>query len=138
MSIGKAIHSRLSAHSGTSALVSARIYPMRLPQPPTYPAVRYQVIGAPRTHAMGVDTGEVHARVQVDCYATTYSGVRALADQVRLALNRWGDTAGGVVVDHVLLDEERDADEPTVVRDGERGVYRVMMDFLAHYQEAVA
>lgn len=137
--IGKAIHARLGAHAGTKNLVGNRIYPLRLPQGPTYPAVRYQVIGAPRTHVMGGSTGEVHARVQVDCYADTYEGAKELADQVRLALNWLMDTTvGGVAVEVIMLEDERDLDEPTTILPGEKGIYRVMFDFIAHYAEAVA
>lgn len=139
--IGKAIHARLKAHTGTAALVESRIYPLRLPQGPTYPAIRYQVISTPRTHLMG-DTADAsiqaHARVQVDCYDETYAGVRALAEQVRLALSRWSGTAGGVTVEVVFLDDERDLDEPTLVHGGEQGVFHVMMDLVAHYQDAAA
>lgn len=139
--IGKAIHARLKAHAGTSALVGSRVYPLRLPQGPTYPAVRYQVIGAPRTHLMG-DTPDasqwVHSRVQVDCYAVTYAGAHALAFQVRMALSRWSGSAGGLAVESVFLGAERDEDEPTLVHHGEQGLYRVTMDFIVHYQEAAA
>lgn len=136
--IGQAIHARLKAHAGTSALVESRVYPLRLPEGPTYPAIRYQVIGAPRTHLMG-DSADasigVHSRVQVDCFAETYAGVRAVAEQVRLALSRWSGTAGGVTVEVVFLDDERDLDEPTLIHGGEQGVYRVMFDFIAHYED---
>lgn len=136
--IGKAIKARLTAHSGTDALVGGRIYPLRLPQGPTYPAVRYQVISAPRTQLMGGPVGEVHARVQVDCYALTYEEADQLSAQVRIALNRWDGTSGGVVVEAVFLENERDIDEPETIDKGERGVYRKMLDFMAHYAEAVA
>lgn len=139
--IGKAIQARLAAHAGTAALVVDRIYPMRLPQPTTFPAIRYQVIGAPRTHVMGATPDasiEVHSRVQVDCYAVTYNGARSLAEQVRLALSRWSGTAGGVTVEVLFLDDARDLDEQEFVHGDEMGVYRVMMDFMAHYQDAAA
>lgn len=133
--IGKAIHGRLGAVAGVTALVGTRIYPSRLPQGPTYPAIRYQVIDAPRTHLMTRDPGEVHARVQVDSYSKTYAQAQAVAAQVRLALSRWEGTAGGVTVEHVFLDDERDLDEPQPLHDGETGIYRVMQDYIAHYFE---
>lgn len=139
--IGLAVKARLTAHAGTSALVASRVYPLRLPQGPTYPAVRYQLIGAPRTHLMGDDPDAsigVHARVQVDCYADTYAGAHELAEQVRLALSRWSGTSGGVAVEVVFLEDERDMDEPTIKHESEEGVYRVMMDLIAHYQDAAA
>ena len=135
MSVGKAIYARLVAHAGTTALVGTRVYPLRLPQGPTYPAIRYQVISAPREHAMGADTGTVHARVQVDCWATTYAGAKALAAQVILALSRWGGTSGGVVVEHVFLENEIDRFEPDPLIGGADGADRVLLDFMAHYTE---
>lgn len=138
--IGDALHARLKAHAGTYALVGSRIFPLRLPQgigseSLPYPAVRYQIIGAPRTHVMGQDTGEVHARVQVDCYAEKYRDAHLVSAQVRAALSRWGGTAGGVNVEHIFLDDERDMDEPTHEFEGEKGLYRVMLDFIVHYAE---
>ena len=133
--VGKAIYARLQAVAGVTALVGTRVYPLRLPQGPTYPAIRYQKIDAPRTHLMTWDPGEVHARVQVDSYAKTYDGAQALAAQVRGALSRWGGAAGGVTVEHVFLDDERDIDEPEPLHDGESGIYRVMQDYIVHYGE---
>lgn len=138
--IGDAIHAQLTGHSGTRALVGSRVYPLRLPQGTgasslPYPAVRYQVIGAPRSHVMGQDTGEVFARVQVDCYAETYRDAHLLSAQVRAALSRQSGTWGGVVIDSVFLEDERDMDEPLVEWDGEQGVYRVMLDFIVNYLE---
>lgn len=133
--VGNAIYARLAAHAGTAALVGTRIYPVRINQGVTYPAIRYQVISAPREHVMTQDTGEVHARVQIDSYATTPEGAHAVAAQVRAALSRWGGTAGGVTVEHVFLDDERDIDEPTPVVAGDKGLFRVMQDYLVHYGE---
>ena len=133
--VGNAIYARLAAHAGTAALVGTRIYALRLNQGVTYPAIRFQVIGSPRVHAMTADTGQVDARVQVDSYAETYEGAHAVAAQVRAALSRWGGTAGGVTVEHAFLDDERDLDEPTVTVNGDAGIYRVMQDFMVHYGE---
>lgn len=139
--IGKAISARLKAHAGTAALVGTRVRPSRLEQGVKYPAIVYQVIGSPRTHLMG-DTSDasrwVTANMQVDCYAKTYAEAQALAEQVRLALSRWSGTAGGVAVEVVFFEDARDMDEPTLVDHGDEGVYRVMMDFKAHYQDAAA
>ena len=135
MILGDAIYARLKAHAGTLALVNTRIYPLRLPQGPTYPAIRYQLIGAPETHLMGNDPGSVHSRVQIDCYAETYRSAHLLKAEVRDALSRWEGTVGGVVVDHLFLDDWRDMEEPTLEHDGEQGIYRVMMDLVAHYSD---
>ena len=138
--LGDAIYARLKAHAGTTALVGTRIYPLRLPQgigaaSLPYPAIRYQVIERPRTHLMGADLNERHAEAQVDCYASTYRDAHLLAAQVISALSRWDGTAGGVVVLHIFLDGALDTDEPTIEWDGEQGVYRVMLQFTAHWQD---
>lgn len=138
MAIGKAIKARLTAHAGTDALVDGRIYPEEAPQGPTYPLIVYQVIGAPRTYVMGGATGEVDADVQIDCYAGTYEEVGDLATQVRLALNFFAGTSGGVVVERVFLDNEFGNPEPQLVRSDEVGIRRRTMLFTVHYAEAVA
>lgn len=139
--IGKAISARLTAHAGTNALAGSRHYPLHAPQGPTYPFTVYQMIGSPRTHLMGDSPDAsrwVEASMQIDCYAKTYAGTHALAEQVRLALSRWSGTAGGVTVEVVFFEDARDMDEPELVQHGDQGVYRVMMDFTAHYQDAAA
>lgn len=139
--IGDAVFARLTAHTGTFALVGRRVYPLRLPQgigqdpQIPYPAIRYQVFERPRTHLMGADLNERHAELQVDCYARTYRGAHTLAEQAISALSRWDGTAGGVVVLHVFLDGMLDMDEPTIQQDGEQGLYRVMLQFTAHWQD---
>jgi hypothetical protein len=133
--VGKAMYARLAAVAGVSNLVGTRIYALRLPQNVTYPAIRYQQISAVRESAMGADTGDVTARMQVDSFAATYAGAQALAKQVRLALARWGGTAGGIVVEHVFIANELDRFEPEVLEDGTSGVPRVLQDYVVHFED---
>ena len=133
-----AVHSpvlwRLQTATGSVAYCSQRIYPARLPQDPQLPAMTYQVISAPREHAMGSDPGHVHARVQVDIYDKTYLGTVSGGKWVREALSRWGGTASGVIVFQSFLDNEIDAYEQTL-EGADRRVWRRTLDFIIHYQE---
>lgn len=84
--IGIALRARLIADTAVKAIIVARVYPDRLPQSPTLPAVVYNVVsGVDECHLGGL-VGVAHARVQVDCYATTRAAANALATAVRDAL----------------------------------------------------
>jgi hypothetical protein len=68
-----------------SALIGDRVYPVRLPQGVTLPAVTYQRVagGEDLTHS---GAGPARALVQVDCWANGYDAALTLAAAVRAAL----------------------------------------------------
>lgn len=85
MTAEEAICAQLLATAGVTALVSTRVYQLRLPQGPTLPAVRVQAIGAVDFyHLRGGDVTE-RARVQTDAYAAESSGVDPYAQAVAVA-----------------------------------------------------
>lgn len=131
---GAVVVSRLETATGSSSYSGDRVYPVILPQDAALPAFTYQVITAPREHAMSVDEGTVHARVQVDVYDTTYLGTASGGKHARDALNRFRGTATGITVHEILLDNERDAFEDKL-EGSERRVWRRSMDYLVHYVE---
>lgn len=89
MSVETALFTRLtSTHAGTAALIGTRCYPLRLPQKPTFPAVVYQRVSS--SGQIGT-TDRRTPRLQLSCWATTYAGARALAVQVRAALEEYAD-----------------------------------------------
>lgn len=94
MTVEEAVVARLLALSAVTALVSTRVYLDRLPQSPTYPCVRVQLIDEQQDpHMRGAMAMRV-ARVQVDTFAQERSGVNpyALAQTVASAVH--GDDAG--------------------------------------------
>jgi hypothetical protein len=104
------IYNRLSTFAGLSALVNTRVYPLILPQGVTYPAVTYQRTGSePRESCMLSDSGFAYGLFRVIAWDNTYAGARAVAKQVRLALQRW-QTAGVqdtyIINDFDTYDEE--------------------------------
>ena len=79
----------------------------RLPQPPTFPAIRYQRIYTTRQSAVdGTATGAVECGVQIDCIANTLDAATTLADSVRGVLNRRTGTWGSLKCLFVSLDTE--------------------------------
>lgn len=121
--------SRLDGFAGLSALVTARIYPLVLPQKPALPAVTYQRIDGPRMSGMTAEHGIATPRVQVDSYAATYASAKAVAKQVRLALQRWAGVEAAVTVLDSFLDGDRD------LYDDEVEAYRVSADYIIHHRE---
>jgi hypothetical protein len=127
--IDTAIWLRLSGYAGLSALVAARIYPPPVPQNAVYPLVTYQLIDEVEQHAFGVASGIVDTRYQVDCWAFTLSGARALATQVRLALDNYAGTSDTIIILNSFFDSGKVMDF-----DPEEGVHRYSQDFLIEYR----
>jgi hypothetical protein len=69
-SVDESLLSRLQGFAGLSALTT-RIYPDKLPQGVTYPAVSMSRISTVESHAMGVDVGVKRARFQLSCWGST-------------------------------------------------------------------
>lgn len=129
MNAEKAIYARLAAVAGVTALVGTRIYPVLAPQNPTFPHLVYQRISAERIGNLGADTDMVESRVQVSCFADSYSGTKELADAVRLALQRADGTFGGVTVDDMWIESDQDIYDPQT-RD-----HFVAIDVLVRHRE---
>lgn len=99
---------RVTTYAGVSALMGTRLYAAILPPDVTLPCMTYKRVAAERTPVFGgVNAGPVIATFEFTCWAMTYLGVRALADQLRQALDRWATTTG-VTVEDVFLESESD------------------------------
>ena len=101
---------------------STRIYPLLLPQSPTYPAITYQQISSVASHAMGADSPLRVVRIQVNSWADTYAAAQSLAAEVAATLSRYRGTLADVRVLDILLDNElslydADADSRRVIQD---------------------
>ena len=134
MSLQSILYTRLTTHVGTNALIALRARPNGLEQNETYPAISFQMISEDRRSAMGADIGIVHARWQIDCWdqddssGAGYDGAKALAEQVRQALQRWTNASGPKVFDTFLINA---AEIPEPVID----ISRVSLDFMFHHTE---
>jgi hypothetical protein len=122
-----AIWSAILASAPVTALVGTRVYPMMLPQGPTFPAIVYQRIST--VPDMLVDgPGFAPIRMQLSMWATTFDGARTLADAVVTALH--GYHGGELRLSRLinLLDDY----EP------DTKLFRVIADFRVHHTQGVA
>lgn len=135
MSIESALYDRLAAASGLTALVSARIYPLQAPQGDETPYVVWQRIGGRRIGNLAGASRVALATFQVACYATTFLAARAVADQVRYALNGYNGTQSGQVIRVISIAADRDDidfSEPATP------LYRAITDYLVPHEEATS
>jgi hypothetical protein len=127
--IDSALFSRLSGHAGLKALVSTRVYPPPAPQNAAYPLVTYQEIDRVSPHVMGKTAGVTHVRYQIDSWATTLSGAKAVAAQVEAALDNYAGTSSGIAIKNAFLD----TGQSSPYDDGE-GAHRYIQDFIIEYE----
>lgn len=128
-----AVVAHLKAYAGLSALVGSRIYPLTMPQDATLPCVTYQRVSGIRHSAMGQDTGLATVRLSFSCWAATYASAKAVAKQLRLALQRCASTigSGANTATGVASFIETDIDD----YEPDTGYYRVILDFRISHDE---
>lgn len=105
----------LSADAGISAVVGTRIYPLRVPEDATLPALAYHKISGPSEHSKDGDMNLNHPRFQFTCWADKYADAKAGRTAVVAALNGFanGGTMGGaVVVEQVIVTDDMDLHDP--------------------------
>ncbi len=126
MTIEEALKTYLQSVAGVSALISTRIYPETLPQEPTLPAIKYDIISIERQHL--IDFATVY--IQYTSVARTHLGARALSDAVRKALQREKRVISGIEVTQISVD-----DEQGVVFDKDYGEYYIQTTYKVNYRE---
>lgn len=92
MTVEQAVRERLLADAPLAALVGTRVYMLKLPQKPTLPAVRVQLVDEPKEYHLRGEDGATRARVQVDAYqyetaSDPYDSVSDVADAAHAALS---------------------------------------------------
>lgn len=136
--IEQALHDKLADTAGVSALVGSRIYPLLAPQRATRPYVTYQRISTERDFALDGGVGRAQGRIQIDAWAETQLGARAVADAIRAALHGFtGDIAwGGSPAATATIRACRLVDERDFIDDeAQPRLYRISMDFLIAWDE---
>lgn len=93
----------LLADGDISSTVGTRVYPVQLPQNPTLPAIRYNVISSQNYPTTPGTKGLRRPRVQIDAYATTYSAAVQLADYIEARLDSYRGAAGTTSIQGAFL-----------------------------------
>lgn len=136
MSFGAGIHDFMS--SGLS--VGARVYPLSLPQDATLPAMTYQVISDvpvvvhddQQDHPGYTGARYSIARVQFNCYGSTYDEAEALCDELLSLAVGYRGLWGTVEVDSVLPETRLDDWEEAPV------LYRAIQDLQIGHRTAAS
>ena len=123
----EAIRALLLADSGVSGLAGSRVNFGTHPQGEPFPAIVLNTVSDADDYTLQGPSGATQARIQADCYATTYGGAKLLSRAVRSLLSGYqGGSLQGVFL--------------AGSRDGREGgsneaarPYRVSMDFMVHF-----
>ena len=112
----------LSTVNGLSTFIGTRIYPMKMPQPPTYPSIVYTRINTRAENSIGGYTSLQQVYIQIDIYSTGYAQSKSISTALHVAM-------GSATGYKALLDDDREFYED------ELGVYRVSQDYSIWNQE---
>lgn len=121
-----AIYSHTIADAGLSPLIGTRVYPITLPQMPTYPCIVYRIVSHVPVEAMGVVSTVRNKRVEFQIHsnaADAYNQVRNVGEDLKTCWERYSGTIGSAVILDVFLLAESD------LYDDAAQVYRRIVDF---------
>ena len=105
------------------AALGTRMYPLRLPQPPTLPAATYQRVAGTTQNTLDGPSALRGPRIRVDVWDETFGGARTVGDAVLIALDGFRGPAGAEEIGGAFL-----ALEQSLYED-DTELYRVMMEF---------
>jgi hypothetical protein len=122
--IGQELRTFLINYQNLNDLVGSRIYPMKLPQDPTFPAVTYHEISSPEHHDIPV----AYPTYQFSCWAERYGEATEVAKQVKNALQRYKGMMGETRVKQGVYEGKQEIYEP------ETGIYHFPVDVKIIYR----
>lgn len=135
MTMEEALYAYLSTYAGLTALIGTRVYPFVLPQNAAKPAVTFQRVDTPREYTHDGYAGLAHPRFQFACFALSQPASAAVAEQIRLALQGYTGTmggVGGVVVQFAVVVDQRDGYE------NDTKLFSTALDVIIWHEEATA
>ncbi len=135
MSIEEGLVAELLADSAVATIIGTKVHPEAMPQGSGLPAIVYSLTSSVRELGLDGPSAFVRSRLRIDCWSTSYSGSKTLANAVRAALNGIGlaspKTLGSEPVQLVYLDNESDLSSI----EGDRRDYRVAQDWIVIHLE---
>ena len=107
----EALIARLRADAGVAAIADMRVFPGARPQNSALPAIVVNRISGGPLYADDGEVGLEQGRIQVDCWAETYTGAKLLARAVTASLSAFDGTVGATTFEFIELENERDLRE---------------------------
>lgn len=123
--IQEALRKKLIEYKDLYNLVKERIYILKLPQNPTYPAITYFRVSNPRHHDIDVS----YTRFQFDSWASSYSIARNVANKIRKAIQREKGVWDGIKIIQVVYLNESELYE------NDTKIFHIVTDFQILYRE---
>jgi hypothetical protein len=102
------LYARLTSQTAVSSLVGSRVYPLLAPAGTPMPLVIYQRTAVERPQSLTGNVGNPVVTLQLTTYGTSYTSVKNIARQVRLALDGWTGTTASVTIQRTTLVSEAD------------------------------
>jgi hypothetical protein len=134
MTLREALHYQLVNTAALTALVSTRIYSLRIPQDPLYPLVSFHIISAGEVaQTMNTTSAPARPRVQVDAWAKNQNDAEDVAIQISTALKDFSGTmggGGGITVQRIM----QMSSEAVVDYFSDAKLFRAMHDFEVIYE----
>lgn len=112
----------LSTEASIAAINGAQVYPLVKPQNEDQTSIVYRFLPKQFGRTFCGEPNITLSRVQLDCWATSYAGAKALATAVRQALDFYSGDMGGFPVLSVQWQFENDDFEDDI------RFYRVIQD----------
>jgi hypothetical protein len=123
----QAIIAKLLATGSVAAIVGTRVFPGSRPQASALPALVFNRISGAPVYTDDGEAGLAESRIQIDCWAETYSVSKALASAVKASLSGFVGASSGVTVQNILIITERDRRESG--SNAPEYLYRVNLEF---------
>lgn len=110
------LYAALTSDTTVFAVTSARIYPLIMPQNPTFPAITYERISGQKVNGLDGYLGMDNAHIMLNIWATRYDTAKELAEDVHDCMNK-------VTAFRALLINDMDGYDQSV------GLYVVSQDY---------
>lgn len=130
--IRPALRAFLLADAQIAAVVSARVYPIKLPQGVKDTSIVYTRVSGESDYKMEGATGYARSRMQIDCWASKVDDAVLLANLVKDALSGYSGVMGAtpaVFVQGVFCADERETFDDIVQ------LYGMGRDYFIHHEE---
>lgn len=126
------IRTRLLATSGVTALVGQRVYCGSRPQGGALPDIIINRISGAPIYTDDGESGLADARLEIECWGTTYASAKNAARAVIASLSAFFGTVGSTTFQYILLDAERDFREGG--GNASEYLFRTNMDFIIWHE----
>jgi len=130
MAFEEGLRTLVLSNGSVAGLIGTRLYPNKLPQSPTYPAVVYERVGSSAVRRLGGGANRIRPRIRFHCWAETYGAAKNTAEALRDLLDGYRGAAGAFQIDDSTF--ETDIDD----YDDDAKVHRVIIDFRLSHPES--